>query len=110
MYVCIQGIKSPVLNGPRRDKTCLRRFANNKGADQPTHQRSLISAFIIRILESIISKLASRKKITILAILCDWGDWFESSFYGSPEDRFSRVSAQINPDKIALQIVWCRCA
>ena len=34
-------------------------FANNKGADQPAHTRSLISAFVIRLLQSIISGLAS---------------------------------------------------
>ena len=45
------------LTGPQREKTCLRRFANNKGADQPAHPRSLISANIIRYLESIISRL-----------------------------------------------------
>ena len=33
--------------------------ANNTGADQPAHQRSLISTFVIRILESIICKLAT---------------------------------------------------
>ena len=33
-------------------------FVNNKGADQPTHPRSLISTFAIRFLESIMSKLA----------------------------------------------------
>ena len=31
---------------------------NNTGADQPAHPRSLISAFVICFLESIISKLA----------------------------------------------------
>ena len=31
-------------NGPRREKTCLRGFANNTGADQPSHPRRLISA------------------------------------------------------------------
>ena len=40
--------------GPRRDKTGLHGFANNKGADQPAHLRSLISAFFIRFLQSII--------------------------------------------------------
>ena len=29
-------------------KTCLRGFANNKGADQPAHPDSLNSAFVIR--------------------------------------------------------------
>ena len=33
--------------------------ANNTGADQPAHTRSLISAFVIRVLESIICKLAT---------------------------------------------------
>ena len=40
------------------EKTCLREFKNNKGADQPAHPRSLISAFVIRLLESILSRLA----------------------------------------------------
>ena len=45
--------------GPRREKPCHRGFANNKGAGQPAHRRSLISAFVIRLLESIISMLAT---------------------------------------------------
>ena len=40
-------------------KTCLQRFASNKGADQPAHARSLISAVVIRLMKSIISKLAT---------------------------------------------------
>ena len=44
---------------PRHEKTCLREFANNTGVDQTAHPRSLISAFVIRFLESIISKLAT---------------------------------------------------
>ena len=37
-------------------------FVNNKGADQPAHPRSLISAFVFRSLESIISKLSVAKE------------------------------------------------
>ena len=33
---------------------CLMSYANNKGADQPAHPRSLISAFVVRCLDSII--------------------------------------------------------
>ena len=33
-------------------------FTNNKGADQPVHPHSLISAYVIRLLESVLSKLA----------------------------------------------------
>ena len=41
---------------------------NNKGADQPAHPRSLISAFVFRFLESIISRLATGK-ILILKLV-----------------------------------------
>ena len=34
-------------------------FANNTGADEPAHPRSLISAFVIHFLESIICKHAT---------------------------------------------------
>ena len=47
------------ITGPRREKTCLRGFANNTGADQPAHPRSLISAFVIRFLKNTIYKLAT---------------------------------------------------
>ena len=45
-------------SGPRREKTCIRGFANNTGADQPAHHRSLISAFVISFKENFIRKLA----------------------------------------------------
>ena len=35
--------------------------ANNKGADQTAHPRSLISDFVIRYLETIVAKLVSCK-------------------------------------------------
>ena len=44
-----------------RMKTCLRRFAKNTGADQPAQPRSLISAFVIRLLETSIFNPASSK-------------------------------------------------
>ena len=33
-------------------------YANNKGADQPAHPRSLINAFVVRCMDSIIPLLA----------------------------------------------------
>ena len=42
--------------------------ANNKGVDQPAHMRSLVSALVIRYLESIIVNLASAKKSRILLV------------------------------------------
>ena len=58
-FQSLSTFKGQLLYGPRRKKTCLRWFENNKGAAQPAHPRSLISAFINHLLESIISKLAS---------------------------------------------------
>ena len=42
--------------------------ANNKGIDQPAHLRSLISAFVIRFLESFISRLATSEISNILIV------------------------------------------
>ena len=47
------------------EKMCLMAYVNNKGADQPAHPRSLISSFIVRYLDSIIS-LDSTAKISRL--------------------------------------------
>ena len=76
--------------GPLREKPYLRGFANNKGADQPAHPRRLISAFVIRCLESIISKLAIGES-SILKLV----SVAEESGVGNPEDRLSRVAAQL---------------
>ena len=43
------------INEPGHEKMCLMSYANNKGADQPAHPPSLISAFVVRCLDSIIS-------------------------------------------------------
>ena len=40
---------------PGHEKMCLMSYTNNKGADQPAHPRSLISAFVVRCLDIIIS-------------------------------------------------------
>ena len=60
--ICLQRLsagKELNLMGLSREKTCLRGFANNTGAGQPEHPRSLISAFVICFLESIISRLVT---------------------------------------------------
>ena len=55
-YICIQQKKG--FNVPRHEKTSIREFVNKKGADQPADLHSLISAFVIHSLKSIISRLA----------------------------------------------------
>ena len=74
---------------------CLMSYANNKGADQPAHPHSLISAFVVHCLDSVISldsiaeisrlQLAS---VAVQASLCL--AWSETA-----EDTFCRVVAHI---------------
>ena len=52
-----------MIIGPGHAKMCLMPYANNKGADQPAHPHSLISAFVVRSLDSIMS-LVSRSEIS----------------------------------------------
>ena len=53
-------------------------YANKKGADQPVHPHSLISTFVVRCLESIISTLDKSEVFKILASFCSWEGRFES--------------------------------
>ena len=50
------------LFGPRREKPCLREYSSNKDANQPAHPHSLISAFVIRFLESTIYQSLLQEK------------------------------------------------
>ena len=49
--------------------------ANNKGADQPMHPRSLISTFVVRCLDSIISPVSISENFKPLASLCSLTWW-----------------------------------
>ena len=42
------------IYGPGHAKMSLMPYANNKGADQPAHPRSLISIFVVLCLDSMI--------------------------------------------------------
>ena len=66
-------------------------YANNKGADQTAHSRSLISAFVVRCLDSIILLVPMSE----ISCLCLDSGRFESYLVENPEDRFSRDEAQI---------------
>ena len=64
-------------------------YANNKGADQPVHLRSLISAFVVCCLDSIIS-LDSIAKISRLwlASVAEHAS-LSLTWSETPEDTFS---------------------
>ena len=70
-------------------------YANNKGADQPAHLRSLISAFVVRCLESIIPQVFYIQNFKPLPSFCGSAGRFESYLVENPEDRFSRDVAHL---------------
>ena len=70
-------------------------YANNKGADQPAHPRSLISAFVVRCLDSIISldSIGEFSRLLLASVAAQAGlclAWSET-----PEDRFSHDEAHV---------------
>ena len=67
--------------------------------DQTVHPSSLISAFIICCLDSIISSFYMQNP-KLLASLYSWAGQFVSYLVGNPEDRFSHDVAHITLDKI----------
>ena len=54
----------------RSEKTCFLGFANNKDAEQPAHPRSLISAFVIRLLERIVFSTCFKRNFYFPASHC----------------------------------------
>ena len=78
-------------------------YANNKGADQPAHPRSLISAFVVRCLYSVKS-LVSVTKISSL-MLASVAEQVSLSLTWSetPEDTFSHDEAHIYVKMMGLK-------
>ena len=67
---------------------CLMLYANNKGTDQPAHLRSLISAFVVRCLEGIMSvdSIAEISRLQLASVAAQAGlclAWSET-----PKDTF----------------------
>ena len=68
-------------------------YANNKGADQPAHPRSLISAFIIRRLDSIIPLISISEISSLYLASVAPQAGLSLPWSQIPEDRFSRDEA-----------------
>ena len=82
---------------------CLMSYANNKGADQPAHPRSLISAFVVRCLDSIISldSIAEISRLQLASVAAQAGlclAWSETH-----EGTFSRGAAHVFLLKCCMQ-------
>ena len=77
---------------------CLMLYANNKGADQPAYPRSLISAFVVRCLDSVISldSIAEISKLSLASIAEQAS--FSLTWSETPEDTFSHDEAHTESD------------
>ena len=63
----------------------LMSYVNNKDADQPVHPRSLISAFVVHCLDSIISLDSISEISRLLASFCGSAGRFVSAWLETPE-------------------------
>ena len=86
----IERVANTIIMGLDARKPVFAGFANNSGADQPAHPRSLISAFVICVLESTRSKPGT-SEISVVSVAEETG--FSLVFVGNPEDRVCRDEA-----------------
>ena len=87
---------------------CLIPYANNKGADQAAHPRSLISTFVVRCLDRVICILAISKVSRFwLASVAEQAG-LNVTWSKIPEDTFSNDVAQmktiLHPSRIKIVI------
>ena len=68
-------------------------YANNKGAYQPAHPRSLISTFFVRCLNSTISLVSISELFKPIPSFGGCAGRFVSTLVANPEDRFSHDEA-----------------
>ena len=70
-------------------------YANNKGTDQPAHPRSLISAFVVRCLDSVMSLVSVTKISSLLLASVAEQASLSLTWSETPEDTFSHDGAHI---------------
>ena len=70
-------------------------YANNKGADQPAHPRSLISAFVVHFLNSIIPLVSIPKISRLWLVSVIEQASLSLTWSQTPKTGFSRDEAQM---------------
>ena len=84
-----------IMNEPSHEKMCLMSYANNKGTDQPVHPRSLISAFVVRCLDSVMSLVSVTKISSLMLVSVAEQASLSLTWSKTSEDTFSQYKAQI---------------
>ena len=93
-------ITNKPINEPGHEKTCLMSYAHNKDADQAVHPRSLISAFVVRCLDSVMPLVSVTKLSSlVLASVAEQAS-LSLTWSETPEDTFSHDEAQIMQIKV----------
>ena len=70
-------------------------YANNKGADQPARPRSLISAFVVRFIDSPMSLVSVTKVASLMLASVAEQASLSLTWSETPVDTFSHDEAQI---------------
>ena len=70
-------------------------YANNKGTGQPAHPRSLISAFVVRCLDSVMSLVSVTKISSIMIASVAEQASMSLTWSETLEDTFSHDEAQL---------------
>ena len=70
-------------------------YANTKGADQPAHPRSLISAFVVRCLDNVMSQVSLTKISSLMQASVAEQASLSLTWLKTLEDIFSHDEAQI---------------
>ena len=83
------------LYEPGHEKTCLMTYANNKGADQPAHPCSLISAFVVHCLDSVMSLVPVTKISSLMLASVAEQASLSLTWSKTPEDMFSHDEAHM---------------
>ena len=74
--------------------------ANNEGADQPTHPRSLISAFVVSLLDSVMSLVPGIKISSLMLASVAEQASLSLTWSESPEDTFLMTRLNYNQSNL----------
>ena len=84
------------IHEPGHEKMCLMSYANNKGADQPVHPCSLISAFVVRCLDSVMSLVSVTKISSLMLAFVAAQAGLCLAWSETPKDTFCHDEAHMN--------------
>ena len=81
------------IGKPHREETCFMPYANNKGAYQPAHPRSLLNTFVVRFWVSIMSLVSISETSRLYLYFAGEQVGLGLTWAQTPKDRFSRDEA-----------------